>query len=144
MKPALLEGQGRPGLLLTDKGLLLHHLRLHILIISPNIIQLFLYNPTVPLFLSLPHQSCTSNPHASDGQPLVVTTRFSGSQLTQPGRGPATAPPFRPIPRHFGLSLATSRARCGPMKVFTWRLLTHLRKQPPRGAQTVRVGRGQG
>ena len=49
MKPALLEGQDRPGLLLTDKGLLLHHLRLHILIISSNIIQLFLYNPTVPL-----------------------------------------------------------------------------------------------
>jgi len=139
VKPALLEGQGQPGLLLTDKGLLLHHLRLHILIISSNIIQLLYIQP----FLSC-IESCTSYPHASDGQPLVVTTRFSGSQLTQPGRGPATAPPFRPIPRHFGLSLATSRARCGPMKVFTWRLLTHLRKQPPHSAQTLRVGRGQG
>ena len=48
MKPALLEGQGRPGLLLTDKGLLLHHLRLHILIISSNIIQLLYIQPFLP------------------------------------------------------------------------------------------------
>ena len=143
MKPALLEGQGQPGLLLTDKGLLLHHLRLHILIISSNTIQLFLYKiQSIPLPAS-PILHIVATIHMpQDGQPLVVTTRFSGSQLTQPGRGPTTAPPFRPIPRHCGLSLATLRARCGPIQVFTCRLLTHLHKHTPSGAQTSRVGRG--
>ena len=105
MKPALLEGQGRPGLLLTDKGLLLHHLRLHILIISPNIIQLFLYNPTVPLFLSLPHQSCTSNPHASRRSAVGGHHALLRQPADAARPGPRHRPSVPPDPSAFRLEL---------------------------------------